>query len=464
MLSSKAKHYLHCLLFLNVIIFFEIFTGGIKSFGEGVFVPPTELNPWIQYGVFGATLLYILRFLTFLPLPQVIFNCLGLTLYNAFPEKVVLKGSPLLAPFICIRIVTRGDFPQLVKNNVVRNMNKCLDAGLENFLIEVVTDKSIGLDTHRRTREVVVPADYRTKSGALYKARALQYCLEDGVNILSDNDWIVHLDEETLLTENSVRGILNFVMDGKHPFGQGLITYANEEVVNWITTLADSFRVTDDMGKLKLQFLMFHKPYFSWKGSYVVTQLAAEKDVSFDNGLDGSIAEDCFFAMRAYSKGYTFNYIEGEMWEKSPFTFWDFIQQRKRWLQGISLVVHSKAIPVKNKLLLACSCYSWLTLPLSVSNLIIAAKYPIPCPPFIDFVCAFIGAVNIYMFIFGVIKSFTIYRFGLFKLTLCIVGAVIVIPFNLVIENIAVLWGIFGKKHKFYVVNKTNGPSLTSTV
>lgn len=87
-------------------------------------------------------------------------------------------------------------------------------------------------------------------------------------------DWIVHLDEETLLTDNSVRGILNFVLDGKHQFGQGLITYANEEVVNWITTLADSFRVADDMGKLRAQMLLFHKPILSWKGSYVVTQVS----------------------------------------------------------------------------------------------------------------------------------------------------------------------------------------------
>lgn len=45
----------------------------------------------------------------------------------------------------------------------------------------------------------------RTKSGALFKSRALQYCLEDDVNILQDDDWVVHLDEETLLTENAVR-------------------------------------------------------------------------------------------------------------------------------------------------------------------------------------------------------------------------------------------------------------------
>lgn len=192
-----------------------------------------------------------------------------------------------------------------------------------------------------------------------------------------------------------------------------------------------------------------------------VLQVAAEKAVSFDNGLDGSVAEDCFFAMKAYKQGYSFNFVEGEMWEKSPFTLWDFVQQRKRWLQGILLVVHSKQIPLNRKLLLAISCYSWVTLPLSTSNVILAALCPIPCPPLIDFLCAFIGAVNIYMYVFGVVKSFTVYRFGFFKFLLCICGALLTMPFNVIIENVAVIWGVIGKKHKFYVVNKNVSPSVT---
>lgn len=269
MLNSITKHILHCCLLFIVIIIFEVIAGGLSWSSS----KKETVDPWVRYGFVGAFTLYLLRTFTFLSLPQVLFNFVGLTIYNAFPDKVVLKGTPLLAPFICIRIVTRGDYPQLVKANVNRNMNKCLETGLENFQIEVVSDKPIGLAPHRRIREVVVPPNYRTSSGALFKARALQYCLENSVNELADHDWIVHLDEETLLTENSVRGILNFVLDGKHEFGQGLITYANEDVVNWITTLADSFRVADDMGKIRLQFSMFHKPFFSMKGSYVVTQV-----------------------------------------------------------------------------------------------------------------------------------------------------------------------------------------------
>lgn len=187
---------------------------------------------------------------------------------------------------------------------------------------------------------------------------------------------------------------------------------------------------------------------------YLQFQLAAERAVSFDNGVDGSVAEDCFFAMRAFSQGYSFNFIEGEMYEKSPFTLADFLQQRKRWLQGILLVVHSKVIPWRHKILLGVSVYSWVTMPLSTSNIVFAAFFPIPCPNLMDFVCAFIASVNIYMYVFGVLKSFSLYRFGLFRFLLCALGAVCIIPVNLVIENIAVVWGLVGKKHKFYVVQK----------
>ena len=88
--------------------------------------------------------------------------------------------------------------------NVDTNMETVAGVGLHNYIFEVVTDKALNLPPNARVREIVVPNGYRTKSGALYKARALQYCLEDDVNILRDDDWIVHLDEETLKTDNSV--------------------------------------------------------------------------------------------------------------------------------------------------------------------------------------------------------------------------------------------------------------------
>ena len=101
---------------------------------------------------------------------------------------------------------------------------------------------------------------------------------------------------------------------------------------------------------------MFARPfkYFSHPIKLIL-QAGAERKVTFDWGLAGSKAEDCFFGMVAADQGYTFDFIEGEMHEKSPFTFTDFIKQRKRWIQGFYLVCSSPAIPIRSKLLLCMS-------------------------------------------------------------------------------------------------------------
>lgn len=273
--NYEFKHLAHCTLLFCMLAFVVTFLSSVTTLKIGEQDQFYGFNPWAEYGTLGCSILFGCRLLVILALPQVVLNFIGLTCFNAFPGKVTLKGSSLLTPLVCVRIVTRGDYPALVRENVSRNMAKCLEAGMDNFLIEVVTDKPIGLPKHRRIREVVVPASYQPKRGAMYKARALQYCLEDDVNELADNDYIVHLDEETIMTHDSVRGIINFMLDGKYDFGQGLITYASDRVMNWITTLADSNRVADDMGKLRAQFNFFHKPLLSWKGSYIVSKVMA---------------------------------------------------------------------------------------------------------------------------------------------------------------------------------------------
>ncbi len=70
----------------------------------------------------------------------------------------------------------------MVRNNILKNRKICEETGLEHFTFEVVTDKLISLVTSKKVRELVVPEDYSTKSGALYKSRALQYCLEKEVS------------------------------------------------------------------------------------------------------------------------------------------------------------------------------------------------------------------------------------------------------------------------------------------
>lgn len=59
------------------------------------------------------------------------------------------------------------------------------------------------------------------------------------------------------------------------------------------------------------------------------------------------------------------------------------------------------------------------------------------------------------MYIFGVVKSFSHkYRNSLLRLAMYLAGALMTIPFNILIENAAVLVGMFGRKDQFYIVNK----------
>lgn len=457
-MNLYLKHIFHVLTLCLLIVLLEIGTfckqQTDSSSGQ------KQYDDYSPYGIF-ITLLHWTQYLVLLSLPQIVLNFLGLTLFNAFPGKIKIKNQcnlPLKSvdlPHLCFRVVTRGLYPDLVQQNVNKNYATCIESGLNNFSIEVVTDKEIPLvNTDPRVRQLIVPTTYKTSTGAMFKARALQYALEPKTSLLNGGDYIVHLDEETLVTKNVINGIINFAQDGNHAFGQGLITYANQEIVNWITTLADSFRVADDMGKIRFQFYAFHKPLFGWKGSFVVTKYEAEKDVSFDHGPDGSIAEDCYFSMIAFKKGYSFNFIQGEMWEKSPFSIQDLLRQRKRWIQGIWLVVHSSKVPIVNKFFLAMSLYAWSTLPLTTLGYVLIWKFPTPTPLWISAIGTFCFAVSFYMYIFGVLKSFDLKNTGISMLFVYLIGAVLTLTLNVVIENVAVIWGLISPKHNFYIVQK----------
>ncbi len=278
---------------------------------------------------------------------------------------------------------------------------------------------------------------------------------------------MIHLDEETLLTTNSVRGILNFCTEGKHDFGQGLITYANCPVTfksplkalqNRICTVADSFRVADDMGKMRCQLKVFHKPMFGFKGSYVVTRLGAERAVSFDNGPEGSKAEDCFFALLAMDQQtptrFTFDFIDGEMHEKSPFTFSDFFKQRKRWMQGIYMVVASPRISWRTKGLLAISLASWLTLPFTTLNLALSQMFPFSMGTLLDCGLAFLGAMGLLSYGYGYVKQHHIRRFSWVRLLFIVPEIVVSSTLSIVVENLAVCTMYFGDWYEFYIVEK----------
>ena len=133
-ISSQTKHYLQCLCLISWIYFFSYMSGGLR-FGES---PLDKIDPWISYGSLTTLLLIFIRLLSLLALPQTLCNLIGFLSLNTFPQKPTLRSSAMLSPFICIRVVTRGLYPNLVKKTVNANHSTLLTAGLENFIIQVI--------------------------------------------------------------------------------------------------------------------------------------------------------------------------------------------------------------------------------------------------------------------------------------------------------------------------------------
>lgn len=263
-MNSITKHLLNCSLLVLLIFAFVNINRNLKS---------EVTYSWLQNDVSTACY-YVLSLITIVStFPTLVFGFFGFIFCNQFPDKVKLKRNPLHVPFICFRIVTRGSYPELVKNNALRHIQICSAVGVKNFIVEIATENLIDVPKNEKIREVVVPKDYQTRSGALFKARVLQYCLEDHINQLTSNDWIVHLDEETIFTENCLRGIVNFIFDGKNQFGQGLITFINGKVVNWYTSLADSLKTGMFSSCFQFQFQATRKPLLGLNGSFLVAQV-----------------------------------------------------------------------------------------------------------------------------------------------------------------------------------------------
>lgn len=219
----------------HIIAFFTISFSFLYASG---YLYNEDLDPLDDYGLSLTCILYALKIIVLLALGPNLFILYGTIFYNEPPPKTFHPPSKCIS----FRFVTRGDFPDLVQENVNMLIALLDQLDLTNYLIEVVCNKAVHLLPRPKVREIVVPVDYCPPNGAKYKARNLHYAIEDDVNQLKDDDWIVHLDEESQLTKEAIIGIVNFINRNKHHIGQGLITYGKARIANITNTLAECYR------------------------------------------------------------------------------------------------------------------------------------------------------------------------------------------------------------------------------
>jgi hypothetical protein len=150
-------------------------------------------------------------------------------------------------------------------------------------------------------RIIVVPNDYSTPNNTLFKARALQYATETRgrLGYSTQNTWIYHQDEETMLGEDTVLGILDFITNpGESVMGSGIILYPQDWTKNYLS-IQETTRSANDMG-LVGQIKTLGYSLLGYHGSHFLIRADIEEKIGWDFGFSRS--EDLVFSIKVKHK------------------------------------------------------------------------------------------------------------------------------------------------------------------
>lgn len=322
--------------------------------------------------------IFILKFFWFSGIVVTVTNIIGLVWFGN-PEK---SNRIALEKFkndgwnsnnyLIVVYVSRGDNSDALKRSISITEEKLIKYKVK-YRIDVVTDIQVEdkLDSNSdSTLFHLIPNSYETIRGAKWKARALHYVVDQHKqdNYLKkkqhSNIWILHLDEESQITESCIAGISEFISNPKNSntIGQGEIKYnAYNYGKNIIITWSDCIRSGDDLGRFRFQYGIFKKPFFGMHGSYILVPLKIEQRFGFDLGGKGSVTEDAYFALKCAEAGITFKWVNGYIREQSPFDLKSIAKQRRRWLSGLLTLSFDKEIGLSTRLPLMINTILWTT-------------------------------------------------------------------------------------------------------
>ncbi len=423
---------------------------------------PHSIEPSTTFG-------YLFQFASILwalSVPAALFGFVGQLAYR-YPKA--LDSVPSIPQLVVFRICTKGDNIEMVADTMLRCIREMTASPLFDYLVEVVINDVATistLPTGDKIRIVVIPDSYETPRGdTKYKARGLQYALE--YSDVSDDAWLVHLDEETQPTSSGIKGIAKMIREeeesGKLRIGQGAILYHRNWKRKPFWTLADNVRTGDDFARFFLQHRI-GRTIFGLHGSYIIVRNDVEKREGFDFGPQGSITEDAFWAVKNMEHGVRARWCEGYLEEQSTEGAMDFLRQRARWFQGLWMVSFFAPVKLRWRMSILLNTVFWMFAPLAGVYTIAHFFVGYSTPPVVRLLANFTFASFMTLYLTGLKANMDEHpirgRLQRTKWTVLQVGLTPVFSF---IESAGVVLGVWqlikmpfqkGKAPDFYVIKK----------
>ncbi|KAI8819193.1 glycosyl transferase family group 2-domain-containing protein [Fimicolochytrium jonesii] len=378
-----------------------------------------------------------------LPIPYTFICFLGLILplHNApAPKKATATEQPRRVDNLYILTVTKGDNKEAVMR--AWKAHKHLELLDPCVRVHVLTDEPNffeGINCY------TCPKSFTT-SRSKYKARALEWYRQ--TMRYTEHDWILHLDEESVIDDESVARILEFVKWKKeYTWGQGIIMYNQYHFwKNPFYTVADGLRVGDDLSRFHLQYTYFHRPIFGAHGSFLLTNGAVENAVTWDLG---SLTEDFQFAVKAWQMGFRCGSVAGIVREQSPLDLIGFLKQRRRWFVGIRRL--GSVLP---KLLALFWGLGLLSLYCTIASFILGVYVPTDTPMWFGILKDFSLTVFVYLYAMGMFYQNVDKGYNIFIVILLVPVTILFQFVAVIMEAVAVMFAILLPPDDFDVIKK----------
>lgn len=257
-------------------------------------------------------------------------------------------------PFIKVQITTRGSLgsTEVIRRGIQNIVDFVQEApGLYGKLmsVEVVTESQEQKQVLEwefahspiSVQAFVLPAQYQTPKGTKLKARGLHYMVElrrRGVNRKPGQTFIVHYDEESVMTPLELRKLVHYLATTDKQLTEGPIYYPLE--YRDASLMCRAMEANRPVGCFECRQVMENGTPLHMHGSNLVIDEELENTLGWDIGnLDGQpfIAEDYVFGVFAYLRygPKIFGWHGCVMLEQPPFSFKSAFKQRYRWIIGV---------------------------------------------------------------------------------------------------------------------------------